>query len=134
MLPRLLAILGRVICWKQRTYSDDLLSHEPPFDALEEEVARPTQTLQLRSDLGWPRLETTFHTHSSPPPPSPFFTVLYYLFPCNVLRWLRNPVAHLESCEMESPYTVSWSEALDERDIRDRAEVSLTYLSIHYPE
>jgi hypothetical protein len=132
MLPHLLAILARIICWRERPPSNDPFeSSEPDGDDvpigtefsqdLEDESRR---TFHLRSGLVWQQLEAAFYTTaSSAPSPRPYFTFLYYLFPCNVLNFLRNSSAYLDTYLLESPYTEKWAEVLDEDEIRSRAEV-----------
>jgi hypothetical protein len=133
MLPQLLAILARIICWRERlpsndTYeSNELENDDVPMDMefsqdLEDESRR---TFHLRSEIIWQQLESAFYTTtaSSAPSPRPYFTFLYYLFPCNVLNFLRNSSAYLDAHHLESPYVEKWAEVLDEDEIRSRAEV-----------
>lgn len=127
MLPTLLAILARVMCWKERPSSIPLEPLDEVSDAvIEGELETDDRhVLQVRSNLDWHPLEVTFTaTASSAPSPRQYFSVLYYLFPCNVLRFLRNPVKHLHNHGLETPYTVDWAEALDEDQIRSKSGVS----------
>ncbi|KAH7914969.1 hypothetical protein BJ138DRAFT_242278 [Hygrophoropsis aurantiaca] len=133
MLPRLLAILARIICWKERSgsppASTDTLSADEDFvtdvpEVTTDIVDTPT-VLALRSDLLWERLELTFNVASSAPPSGTYFSFLYYLFPCNLLRFFRAPAAYLNDRGYETPYTVSWDEALDEDNIRSKSEFLL---------
>jgi hypothetical protein len=131
MLPPLLAILSRLICWKERPPYNNLRDsaiqgEDVPDDA---DLAKDldidsTRTLHVQPDLGWERLELTFDSKEScAPPPRPYFTFLYYLFPCNVLQFLRSPITYLNTHSFASPYTVTWDEALDEVNIRSKSEV-----------
>jgi hypothetical protein len=124
-LPRLLSVLARILCWKERYPIIPEAGDGPPDAQLERELAEITQkTLHVRPDLEWQRLEMTFSsTTSLPPNPRPFFSLLFYLFPSNVLRFLRNPVESLTSYNVDSPYMESWKEAFDENEIRRKAEV-----------
>lgn len=146
MLPQLFVVLARMICWKQRPRStfrqhipEDLeLNPEVSGGAIEpDEFIDNTNKLPLDETLEWERLDSVFDA-AVPIPPSPhqFFQFLYYLFPCNVLRFLRDPVSYLtedkrwgkatrlaSGSDLESPYTVSWKDALDEDMIRSKAEV-----------
>ena len=60
---------------------------------------------------------------SAAPSPHQYFTFLYYLFPCNVIRFLRWPVKYFQEGGLESPYTVEWEDALDEDQIKSKSEV-----------
>ncbi|KAF8894671.1 hypothetical protein BD779DRAFT_1434819 [Infundibulicybe gibba] len=122
LLPKLLAILARAICWKKRR---GLSAAGGDLDAeLDRELAKEANPpLQIRSDLDWNRLDATFNgTPSTPPNARPFFSMLYYLYPCNVLRFLRGPALYLEANSWQSPFTVNWDQALDEERIRKKSE------------
>lgn len=130
LLPQLLAILLRVICWKERPLRSSASSTfqlGDPSTETETDLDREFQDdkpLHARADLGWERLELTFDaTASSAPCPRAFFTRLYYLFPRNTLRSLREPVIYLEESAVTSPYTVGWEKALDEVKIHTKCEV-----------
>ncbi|KAJ6455704.1 hypothetical protein C8R45DRAFT_881137 [Mycena sanguinolenta] len=130
LLPRLLTILARVLCWKER--APQATSHsaddaEPQVEQkLEQELEDTGPTLFLRDDLSWEVLQQSFDTGSSSiPSPRRYYTLLYYLFPCNVLRFLRNPVMYLNSYNVECPYTVNWETALDEQKIRSKSQTLL---------
>ncbi|KAG6821069.1 hypothetical protein H0H93_007228 [Arthromyces matolae] len=125
MLGKLLAVLARILCWKERpplTVRED--SDDPPDLAFEQELDREMNRLiPIRPDLDWERLETTFDATASHPPSSrPYFTILYYLYPSNVLKFLRSPAQYLIDNTALSPYTVDWPQALKENEIRRRSE------------
>ncbi|KAI4524385.1 hypothetical protein K525DRAFT_235719 [Schizophyllum commune Loenen D] len=125
VLPTLLAILARIMSWRGRpapTFEDpDII---PVYDPdLEAELDRDTrQPLHINPDLQWQRLELTFSAATSAPSPRPLYTMLYYLFPCNVIKFLRSPIDYLLFHEVPSPYTVEWSAALDDAEIRSKSE------------
>jgi len=132
LLPRLLAILATIICWKERSVSTSAVEVEAE-GADESSANGETQApahdeftassnLPLRPELNWERLEFTFNAASSAPPPGTYFSCLYYLFPSNLLRFLRGPSAYLND-SYESPFLVSWEDALDEDSIRSKSEV-----------
>lgn len=132
LLPQLLIVVVRVICWKERPLSHlrssisagqlDDVPAEVEGD-LEHEL-RDDKPLHVRPDLGWDRLESTFGTKAaSAPSPRALFTVLYYLFPITTLRFLKEPAKCLAEYGLATPYTVSWEEALDEVQIRSKSEV-----------
>ncbi|KAG2041690.1 hypothetical protein BDR03DRAFT_890201 [Suillus americanus] len=131
MLPRLLAILARIICWKERSVPKP--AFEGAEDTDESSATGDAQTsayneftassnLPLRHELGWERLELMFNAASSAPPPGIFFSCLYYLFPCNLLRFLHGPSAYMNDRCYESPFSISWEDALDEDNIRSKSE------------
>lgn len=132
MLPRLLAILARIICWKERSVSkpvfeegvEDIDECSTNDDAQVSAINQFTASsnLPLRPGLGWDRLELMFNAASSAPPPGIYFSCLYYLFPCNLLRFLRGPSAYLNDRRYESPFSISWEDALDEDIIRSKSE------------
>ncbi|KAJ7172596.1 hypothetical protein C8R46DRAFT_1086542 [Mycena filopes] len=124
MLPRLVCILARVLCWKERP---PLTTQQSPETAaeVEPEVEDTAPPLFVREDLPWQLLQLSFDASSSSPSPRQYYTVLYYLFPCNVLRFLRSPVLYLTTNAVESPYTVAWDLALDEQKIRSKSQTLL---------
>ncbi|GLB35411.1 putative tuberous sclerosis 1 [Lyophyllum shimeji] len=125
MLPRLLVILARIICWKERPPSNiPAAAGELSDPAFEQELESETnRLLPLRDDLVWERLQVTFNaTTSLPPSPRPYFTVLYYLYPSNVLQFLSAPAHYLMSNAVPSPYAMDWDEALAQDEIRRKSE------------
>ncbi|EAU88254.2 hypothetical protein CC1G_03926 [Coprinopsis cinerea okayama7 len=120
-LPQLFAIMARVVCWKERPPP---LRGEGNDEEFERELYRETvRVLQPRPELGWERLEMTFRgTPSVPPSFRPYFTILFYLYPSNTLKFIRWPVQYMKDAGYPSPYTVPWEEALDEDGIRRKSE------------
>ncbi|KAJ6547434.1 hypothetical protein B0H19DRAFT_1165604 [Mycena capillaripes] len=130
ILPRLLGILARVLCWKERPPQPTLHTLEDALPEIEQEVEQELDdagpSLYVRTDLSWEVLQLSFDTaSSSTPSPRQYYTLLYYLFPCNVLRFLRSPVSYLITNKVESPYTVDWDTALDEQKIRSKSQTLL---------
>jgi hypothetical protein len=128
MLPSLLAILARVLCWRETPsslFSSSLQENEIVTTEIELEI-QAERTFDIRPDLHWKRLEGLFGsmTPKAPPSPRPLFTILYFLFPCNLFRFLRNPVSVLMTNGFECPYAEGWEERLDEGEIRSKGEVS----------
>lgn len=133
-LPRLFVILARIICW------EELASSVPPSAVLADVddghfgagKQAGLAALELRPELGWERLELRLNT--SPAPPSDaYFSSLYYLFPCNLIRFVRGPAAYLRDRGYESPYIVNWEDALDEDNIRSKSEVCTPTCLFHLP-
>ena len=140
LLPQLLLILARVISWRTPPPSGDPFL--PSVEGLglapdilkavtdEESAPEIVQTefrdpFQIRPDIEWQRLDIVFTLSPFPPPPQQYFAFLYYLFPCNVVRFLRLPVGYLSEVNADNPYGVSWDVALDEGLIRSKAEVRI---------
>lgn len=137
LLVQFLSVLIRIICWRERPLSTLKASAPPSLQlsdvpseaevALDQELQGDRRPPQVRPDIGWEKLESTFDaTASSAPSPRSLFTILYYLFPRNVLRFLREPINCMTEYRFESPYTVGWTEVLDEVNIRSKGEVSAT--------
>jgi len=124
-VPYFLAILARTLCWKKRYPFMPGADGDSPDPQFERELAGITQKiLHVRPDLEWHRLEMTFSSMVSLPPNSrPFFSFLYYLYPSNVLGFLRDPVMFLVSYGIDSPYMESWKDAFDEDEVRRKSEV-----------
>ena len=151
-LPRLLGILGRVLCWKTsigQTIQADVIPYSDLLDRddgslvnkleeseLRDEIEDQKNSWQFRlrprEELRWQRLERTFDMSvSSMPVPQQFFALLYFLFPCNLINFLRGPISFLEERGVESPWTVDWDNALDEKQVKTVGNVgSLTPFSI----
>ncbi|KAI0934089.1 hypothetical protein AcV5_006053 [Taiwanofungus camphoratus] len=138
LLPLLLAILARIICWRERELSTPPSERDPDVEddaAAEEDKKRLTESVYApptRDDIEWERLEQAFHgATSSTPSAHRYFTFLYYLFPCNVIRFLRLPVQYLKDNGLDSPYTIDWDDVLDEDKIRSKSEVLLRGHVLH---
>ncbi|KAH9856954.1 hypothetical protein C2E23DRAFT_806091 [Lenzites betulinus] len=143
LLPLLLVVLARILCWKERQSSSRIVQVLPDpedsdaedgsvSDDDEDDAREGSRSLQIREDIGWERLELTF---DGPPSKAPsadrYFTFLYYLFPCNTIRFLRDPVRYLTDNGVDSLYTVDWREALDEAKIRSKCEPLLRRHVLH---
>lgn len=130
LLPRLFVVLAKIICWEERPSSippsplivDDSDRHFG-VEKQANEYGGPAVP-DIRPELGWERLESSL-TRSSAPPSDAYFSCLYYLFPSNLLCFVRGPTAYLRDREFESPYTISWEDALDEDNIRSKSEVCM---------
>lgn len=134
MLPKLLAVLARIMCWKERRAAKAVsLDDNVDVDFERELEQERNRVLPIASDIHWERLEMVFSATISPPPQSrPYFTILYYLYPSNVLKFLRNPVQYLTDSGLRSPYTEPWERALDQDEIRRRSEVTFIPPSINF--
>jgi len=127
MLPILLAILARLMCWKERppVKGRDTSDIDVEFEReLENEANR---VFSISPHIKWERLEMTFNLNPHPPSPSsrPLFTVLYYLYPANLLIFLRTPVKYLTTSAVDCPYEETWEQTLDQDQIRRASEVKI---------
>lgn len=134
-LPRFLMIFARMVCWEARHPSIFLFPNTEWSEDVEhtEKVGQDDSVLTHNcSHLEWDRLESTFEsTLSTAPSVDLYFTHLYYLFPRNVLEFIRSPVAYLEQAGTECPHASGWAEALDEDKIRKKSERLLREHVIH---
>lgn len=135
MLPRLFVVLARILCWREHAPSalpslDQAGEPMGPSESSSDEFVETPQ-LEIRPEVGWQRLELT--TKAGPPAPSSdtYFSFLYYLFPCNLIQFLRGPAAYLHDRGYQTPYTVSWEDALDQTNIRSKAEALLRSHVVH---
>ncbi|KAF8638866.1 hypothetical protein AX17_001922 [Amanita inopinata Kibby_2008] len=124
MLPDLMTILARLMCWKERHPSNQVPSDEAPDADLERELeVEANPILHPHPKWNWERLEMTFNvTTSLPPSPRPYFTTLYYLYPANVLNFLHNPIQYLEDTGLPSPWVEDWNQAINPVETRIRSE------------
>jgi len=124
LLPNLLAILARIMCWRERlpTVNDPLIRHDEEFE--KELYSDATRPVHIRPEVNWTKLEMTFTSEPSLPPSSRnYFSMLYYLYPSNTLKFIRGPVAYLTESSIDNPYVEPWDVALDERMIQRKSEV-----------
>ena len=144
LLPSMYVVLARLVCWETRqpyTLPDlassaaargngpDVLVEPVIEDKRDEFVSDNSNRLPIRLELDWNRLEQTFTgATSSAPPRQQYFAYLYYLFPCNTIRFLRGSVSYLKQSTLKSPYILDWDEALDQDKIRSRSEVRRFHL------
>jgi hypothetical protein len=132
LLPHLLAVLARILCFdadhaieSQDDTSatsgdegtDDVHSQQPL-------IRLGIGVLQPRTDLKWRKLEQSPANSTLLPSPNQLFGILYYLYPSNVISFLRSPAGYLETREVPSPYEQDWINAFDEMRIKSKAEVS----------
>ncbi|PWN41362.1 hypothetical protein IE81DRAFT_330971 [Ceraceosorus guamensis] len=139
-LPTFLAIYARVIDWRKlgvgwenRTGSDDGMEElRRQYDEEFAEVDRLGKRLLARPDLNWRRLESSFDTvASSPPNAVQFFTFLYGIFPCNMIRFLRAPIDYLRKAQYDSPVAGSWEDMMDELAVQSRSAPVLRAHTLH---
>ena len=135
LLPQLFAILARILCWPEGAQSTPTHTPLPEGTSSDEEhssvgveysgqATEVKRALDVNLDLQWELLESSVDsTGASAPSPERFFTFLYFLFPCNLIAFLRDPVGYLTERNVERPYTVDWEDALDHEQIKTKSEV-----------
>lgn len=146
ILPQLLFILGRLICWHARrrsgplkavgyaalTETGDLTLVKELQQAEKDELSNDIRRLEptIRKSIQWERLEHSFdQTVSIPPSPKLLFAFLYFIFPCNTILFLRQPSIYLKGADAESPFDIEWSHVLDEAQLKTESEVMFMTIS-----
>jgi hypothetical protein len=75
---------------------------------------------------------STFDTVSSSPPDAvQFFTFIYGIFPCNVIRFLRAPIDYLRKAQYDSPFEDTWEDTIDELAVQTRSAPVLRRHVLH---
>ncbi|KZT67760.1 hypothetical protein DAEQUDRAFT_728762 [Daedalea quercina L-15889] len=126
-VPLLVLVLARIVCWRERQ-APTPSEASPDADSgrnsdVEEGLPASAYTPPIREDIKWELLEQTFvGGTSSSPSPRRYFTTLYYLYPCNTIRFLRHPIKYVTDFNCDNPYAVDWEEVLDEPQIRSKSE------------
>lgn len=136
-LPALLSIFARIVDWRRlgpgwEERSSALIGPDGKEDEDWAQVERISRRLQLRKGLEWKRLETSYDTAQSQRPNAEMlFTVLYGIFPCNVIRFLRAPIDYLRKTEYQSPFQVDWEDIIDEAAVQQRSAPILRRHVLH---
>ncbi|KAG8886937.1 hypothetical protein FRB98_000765 [Tulasnella sp. 332] len=142
-LPRLLSILCRVICWKERPTPNALSSHteQPHFGGVRDfslsssvgkQIGGQWKRHNLAPSVKWTRLESTFDLSAAPPPDVRlYFEFLYGLWPTTVLSFLRRPLEYLKKVNLKSPYVEDWEDVIDVDEVRSRVKPILRTHVIH---
>ncbi|KAG8968241.1 hypothetical protein FRC05_001622 [Tulasnella sp. 425] len=142
-LPRLLSILCRVICWKERamplaqpmsaTIETSTFFVGSGSDTATEVPGGESASPKLAADVTWTRLESSFDLQAAAPAPDArlYFQFLYGLWPTTVLSFLRRPIKMLQTFGLKSPYTDDWDEIIDEDEVRSRIKPVLRTHVIH---
>jgi hypothetical protein len=147
LVPRLMRVLARLVCFTgpapDDATADDVLASSSPVDSsVDMDVTGSPQAalyaapvpLPGDAELAWRPLEHPSDTPPAVPDVRRLFTFLYYLFPCNIIRFLRGPVAYLVAHKIPTPYSRSWADALDEAQIKSRTEVRARCLDLDLTE
>ena len=132
MLPTLLAILARLMCWKERPPVRSRDSNDIDVEFERELENEANRVFSISPHIKWERLEMTFNLNPHPPSPSsrPLFTVLYYLYPATLMIFLRTPVKYLVTSAVDCPYKETWEQTLDQDQIRRTSEVRICKFNV----
>ncbi|KAL7411490.1 hypothetical protein BDY24DRAFT_132146 [Mrakia frigida] len=156
-LPEVFVILARAICWKERHHLLDGDEGDPGgsgisvMRALQPLRPAPSQRRQSglpasddsdseeeeasppKKALDWKRLDFSFDSAPAPPPDTfPLLSYLYYVWPCNVLGFLRDPAKYLhEKDRLTNIEGKEWEEVFDRQEVGDRSKALLRQLTIH---
>ncbi|UZJ52069.1 hypothetical protein CBS101457_001389 [Exobasidium rhododendri] len=139
-LPALLSIYARIVDWKKLSPGWEgnsnavggSLGDDDDDEEEEQWQERLSKRLKLRKGLEWNRLESTYDTiHSQRPNAECLFTVLYGIFPCNVVRFLRAPIDYLRKAEYHSPFEAEWEDIIDETSIQQKSAPILRRHVLH---
>ena len=134
MLPTLLAISARIMCWKERRASKGRDFNDIDVEFERELESEANRIFLISPHIKWERLGMIFSmTDSSPPSSRSLFTVLYYLYPANLLLFLRSPVKYLIASDVDCPYTETWERVLNQDEIRRTSEVRITKFITRQP-
>lgn len=130
-LPALLSILARIIDWRKvntgweersNTLGAGKESENKEVPEQEKVSHHLSKRLQLRKGLEWKRLESTYdNSFTQRPDAEMLFTVLYGIFPCNLIRFLRAPIDYLRKAEYQSPFQTDWEDIIDENAVQNKA-------------
>lgn len=136
-IPALLSIFARIVDWKKLIPGwEERTSSSTGPEAEEEhewqQVERLSKRLQLRKGLEWKRLESNYDAAQTQRPNAEMlFTVLYGIFPCNVIRFLRAPIDYLRKAEYQSPFLADWDDIIDENAIQQKSAPILRHHILH---
>jgi hypothetical protein len=127
MLPTLLAILARLMCWKERPPVKGRNSKDIDVEFERELENEANRVFSISPHIKWERLDMSFNLNTVPSSPSSrsLFTVLYYLYPANLLLFLRIPVEYLITSAVDCPYKEPWEQVLDQDQIRRTSVVRI---------
>lgn len=131
-LPRLYIVFIRIICWDKH---DSRCTDFADFDGelignnlnIDEDCDIQKKDAKTDIDSDWERCDSTFDSiPSTPPNCSHLFTILYGMFPCNTVEFLRNPTVWIKNMN----YTPFCDEIYDDI-IRSRSMPLLRRHTLH---
>lgn len=120
MLPQLFIIYNRLLCW-------DRYYPEYEFDRAEEDRQVSPIPQSPPKHQAWEKLDQTFNIGPSQPDILHYWTVLYGLYPLNLMRFIREPNEYLRM----SNWGLSECEGLDQQLLGDRSRASACSHFVH---
>ncbi|CAO1635196.1 unnamed protein product [Parajaminaea phylloscopi] len=139
-VPTLLSIFARIVDWRKLGPgwehrlgdSAEMEAARRQHDEEFAEVERISKRLVIRSDIPWRRLESSVDAALAVPPDAlRFFTIVYGLFPCNMIRFLRAPVDYLRRAQCVPLLDTEWEDLVDETSLQSRSEAILRSHILH---
>ncbi|PWN25574.1 hypothetical protein BDZ90DRAFT_262221 [Jaminaea rosea] len=139
-VPILLLTYARIVDWRklgpgweQRLgEGEEMENLRRQLDEEFTEMERLSRRLTLRPEVKWRRLESKVDTdHTGDPDALRFFTVVYGLFPCNMIRFLRAPIDYLRKANCVPLLDSEWEDLIDETNLQLRSEPILRRHTLH---
>ncbi|CAG8490766.1 26429_t:CDS:10 [Dentiscutata erythropus] len=124
-LPRLYIVFIRIICWdKHDSRCADFDSELIGNNLNTADIQRTDAKTDAESD--WERYSTFDSIPSTPPNCSHLFTILYGMFPCNTVEFLRNPTVWIKNMNC-----IPFYGEIDDDVIRSRSMPLLRRHTLH---
>lgn len=139
-LPVFLSVYARIVDWRklgpgwEYRVGDgaDLESLRRELDEEYTEIDRLSKRLAVRTEVQWARLESTVDTElTAEPDATRYFTILYGIFPCNMIRFLRAPIDYLRKADYQAPLSPNWEDLIDESGVQLRSQPILRKHTCH---
>ncbi|CAG8443562.1 5471_t:CDS:2 [Acaulospora colombiana] len=122
-LPRLYTVFIRILCWDKRN-----LRPVDYGDEVDDEIFDNNHSPKEKNDDVWEQCDSTFdNIPSTPPNCLQLFTILYGMFPCNTIEFLRDPTAWLKEKDYAPPLHMK----IDDDVIRTRSVPLLRRHTLH---
>ncbi|CAO1622061.1 unnamed protein product [Jaminaea pallidilutea] len=139
-VPVLLCIFSRIVDWrklgpgweKRLGEGEDMEALRRQLDEEFSEMDRLSRRLVIRPDIKWQRLESSVDTDQTARPDAlRFFTIVYGIFPCNMIRFLRAPIDYLRKANCPALLDAEWEDLIDEPSLQLRCEPILRRHTLH---
>lgn len=153
-LPAFLSVLARIVDWRRLApgwedrLGQELDSERQILDADYLEMDRIGYRTQLKPGITWEPISMfslpvltrwlTFASASKAdkvdlavPNAQPLFTFLYGIFPCNTVRFFREPIAYMEKSGYETVFKATWADVMDQRQLQARIRPILKRHALH---
>ncbi|CAO1632508.1 unnamed protein product [Sympodiomycopsis kandeliae] len=139
-LPVFLSIYARIVDWRKLGPGwenrvgdgDDLDQLRQKLDEEYGEIDRLSKRLAVRAEVEWARLESSVDTDlTAEPDATRYFTILYGIFPCNMVRFLRAPIDYLRKADYNAPLAPNWEDLIEESTVQLRSQPILRKHTCH---